>query len=202
MAQHTLSNYKFRSSLSIQPLNSSTINKDYGFKPWFNWRRLCKGIINTLCSHASLRAIVCAYRNEAKASLFFLNNLILTTSIIWCNEMPNFTRTVSLFFNTGWSSGSYLVNKNVNSLFSSSSVTSFNSSSWKKKIKQDYNFIPYTYLETFHSSITKDFIQCLIDLSICLLFYCKDYLCDVNKTWIDRSLSLIRFKTEKLFVVE
>ena len=97
------------------------------------WRRLCKGIINTLCYHASLHAIACGYRNEAKVSLLFLNSRILTTSIIWCSEMPNFTRTVSVFFNTGWSSGSYLANKNVNSLFSSSSVTSFTLSSWNEK---------------------------------------------------------------------
>ena len=48
------------------------------------------------------------------------------------------------------------------------------------KIEQGDNFIQYTYLGTFHSSITKidlltesDFVQSLIALSICLLFLAK-----------------------------
>lgn len=69
------------------------------------------------------------------------------------------------------------------------------------KIEQGDNFIQYTYLETFHSSITKidlltenDFIQFLIALSICLLFFGKDYQCHINRRMWIVCFSLTRCK--------
>ena len=91
----------------------------------------------------SRRHITLASVDMNKQAKYTIRNLkskieILTTSIIWWSEIPNFTRTVSPFWNTGRSSESYLPNTKFNNLLSSSSLFSLCSSTAEREGKHSW----------------------------------------------------------------